>query len=201
MPEGVIAEVRDGFATLDFVDPALKAAGLGRLLKVAGRGAVETVTREGPRRKYRVPEEVAAEAGLLDVVGAGERGDTGAAAALAAVGNAGARPEQPTARNSVFPQTTYSDAVESLLPSTVGLEVASHADPTPQAEVMGGGHVSSTAPTVRALEETPEWPPGAPSEEWRRPELDAKARSVGVPDPESLPNKSAVLDAIKTRES
>jgi len=35
MPEGVIAEVRDGFATLDFVDPALLNNFLQEMVKMS----------------------------------------------------------------------------------------------------------------------------------------------------------------------
>lgn len=120
MPEGVIAEVVDGYATIDFVDGALKGPALARVMQISGPASIQTITREGPRRKYRVPEDAANEAGLLDVAGRA-RGDTGHAAALADVGNAGARPEQPTSAN------TYAGA-------------------TPKEEALAGGHVATTHP-------------------------------------------------------
>jgi hypothetical protein len=83
MPEGVIAEVVDGFATIDFVDAKQRGPALQRLIAIGGPGSIETVTREGPRRKYRVPEGNAQEAGLLDgSSGDVLRGDSGYAEAL-----------------------------------------------------------------------------------------------------------------------
>lgn len=79
MPKGVTAVVEDGFATLDFTDPALRAAGLGRLLAIGGPETIETDTG-GPRRTYRVPEGNAREAGLLDAPRVTPPGSTGAAA-------------------------------------------------------------------------------------------------------------------------
>lgn len=142
MPEGVIAEVADGYATLDFVNPALKNAALGRLINIGGPESVKKITRDGPRFKYRVPEDVAAEAGLLDVAGA-VRGDTGYSQALAEVGHAGARPEQPTSAN------TFSGA-------------------TPKEEVLQGGHVATTHPptfgtaSTAHVEAPPKRGPGRP---------------------------------------
>ncbi|QPX62129.1 hypothetical protein PBI_INDLOVU_14 [Mycobacterium phage Indlovu] len=66
MPEGIVATVEDGYATLDFVDPTLRGAALTKLLDIGGPGTIETLTRVGPRRQYRVPEGNAREAGLLD---------------------------------------------------------------------------------------------------------------------------------------
>ena len=86
MPAGIIATVDDGYATIDFVDQTKRAKGLADLLEAGGPGSIETITRDGPRRKYRVPAQFANTAGLLDgdetgrVWSAGA--DTGAAQAL-----------------------------------------------------------------------------------------------------------------------
>ncbi len=40
-------------------------------------------------------------------------------------------------------------------------------------------------------------PEGTPSLEWPRRDLNAKAISVGIERPEKLPNKQAVIDAIR----
>lgn len=40
------------------------------------------------------------------------------------------------------------------------------------------------------------WPEGEPDDDWKRPELDAYAKSKGI-DADALPNKDAVLDAIR----
>ncbi|WP_454232033.1 hypothetical protein [Mycolicibacterium fortuitum] len=42
------------------------------------------------------------------------------------------------------------------------------------------------------------WPDGEPSDQWKRPELDAYARSKGI-DPSELSNKDEVLDAIAAK--
>ncbi|UYL88125.1 hypothetical protein SEA_EVAA_14 [Gordonia phage Evaa] len=67
MPEGIIATVDEGFATLDFVDRSLRGPAIQKLLEIGGPETIETLTRSGPRRQYRVPEGNAREAGLLDV--------------------------------------------------------------------------------------------------------------------------------------
>ncbi|QNL30140.1 hypothetical protein SEA_MARIOKART_13 [Gordonia phage Mariokart] len=66
MPEGIIAEVDEGFATIDFVDRSLRGPGLAKLIEIGGGESIDTLTRSGPRRQYRVPEGNAREAGLLD---------------------------------------------------------------------------------------------------------------------------------------
>ena len=66
MPAGVAAVVDEGFATLDFVDKTLRGPALTRLLKIGGPRSIEVLTREGPRKQYRVPEGNAREAGLVD---------------------------------------------------------------------------------------------------------------------------------------
>lgn len=86
MPAGIIAtDDGNGFVTLDFVDKSLRGPALAKLVEIGGAATIETVTRVGPRRQYRVPAGNAAEAGLLDeaverVRSAGY--DTGAAQAL-----------------------------------------------------------------------------------------------------------------------
>ncbi|UBF41618.1 hypothetical protein SEA_ANARQUE_15 [Gordonia phage AnarQue] len=74
MPEGIIAEVEDGFATIDFVDRSLRGPGLSKLLEF-GPETVETLTRSGPRRVYRVPEGNAREVGLLDAASEADADD------------------------------------------------------------------------------------------------------------------------------
>lgn len=66
MPAGIVAVVEDGFASLDFVDPATKGPALAKLIRDGGPGIIETLTRSGPRRLYRVPEGNARAAGLID---------------------------------------------------------------------------------------------------------------------------------------
>jgi hypothetical protein len=185
MPEGVIAEVIDGYATIEFIDPELKGPALSRLLAIGGPESIETMTRQGPRRRYRVPEGNASEAGLLDVIEALPVGDSGFADALAEAHLQATEWEspQPSAR------TTY-----------VG--------ETPAAEVNNGDHhvatvVSDHGPAlpltlVRGERPEPQEPEPAeqPSIDWKRDELDDYARGKGIETPENLPNKQAVLDAI-----
>lgn len=65
MPKGVSVVVSDGFAELDFTDPALRGIALGKLIALGGPESIETDTG-GRRRTYRVPEGNAREVGLLD---------------------------------------------------------------------------------------------------------------------------------------
>lgn len=86
MPAGIIATVDNGFATLDFVNPALKGPALDALIELGGAESIETITRDGPRRKYRVPADNAEELDLLDGDEVGRKwsagADTGAAARI-----------------------------------------------------------------------------------------------------------------------
>ena len=65
MPYGVNVIVEDGFATLEFTDPRLKATSLGVLLEIGGSESID-INTGGTRRTYIVPEGNAREAGLLD---------------------------------------------------------------------------------------------------------------------------------------
>lgn len=82
MPEGIAVFVDDsGYAEVEFLDPALKGPGLGRLLAVTPAEFVEKRT-SGLRPRYRVPEGNVREAGLLD--GAAGGGQAAAAEAVSA---------------------------------------------------------------------------------------------------------------------
>lgn len=124
MPEGISVVVEDGFATFDFVDPKLKGPTLTKLIATYGPEVIETLTRTGPRRLYRVPEGNAREVGLLD--------EGGAAVA------------------PVVASVTYGD--------------------------------------------------GKPDADWHRAALNAYAAALGIPSPSALPNKSAILKAIRDIE-
>lgn len=120
MPAGIEAVVEDGFATLDFVDRSLVGPSL-EALRLAG-SKVTKQTRVGPRAVYSMPEGDAVAAGLLD--GTTVRpdhlsyGDSGFADTLQSVGNAGARPEQPTSRNLYVGATKAADVMAVPGPST-----------------------------------------------------------------------------------
>lgn len=162
MPEGVIATVDGGFATLDFVDTSLRGPALDKLLDIGGPGTIETLTRVkgSPRRQYRVPEGNAREAGLLDGgEGSGyvSRPDTGAAAALAAAGgnvNPGEYGEdwhtpvgEHSSANAYVGQTANEDVLQAsrgaVSPVTanqnaeVGEGFGGSASPTPHRELIG----------------------------------------------------------------
>lgn len=162
MPEGVVAEVIDGYATLDFVDSSLRRVALGRLLRAAGDNPrlVEPITREGPRAKYRVPEDLAAQAGLIDVQGINPVGDTGFSDALASVGNAGARPTQPSARNTHAGQTPAKDVLGNV-------SVATRVEPPKRGpgrpKKLSGEFVAPEAPKPKPVVEEPAVEPATES--------------------------------------
>lgn len=66
MAEGIIAEVQDGFAHIQFVDRSLRGPALARLLELGGPELIDIDTRSGSRKIYIVPESMAREAKLLD---------------------------------------------------------------------------------------------------------------------------------------
>ena len=136
MPAGVVTVVEDGFALIDFVDPAQRGPGLQRLISLYGAEIIETLTRSGPRRIYRVPEGNARGAGLID------------------------EPEPP------LPVTQ---------PSVVR--------PVPK-----------PVPSVT-------YDDGKPDADWSRAALDAYAVRLGISDAARLPNKQAVLSAIRAIEA
>lgn len=126
MPAGIDVVVEDGFAVIDFVDPKQRGPGLQRLIALYGPEVIETMTRTGPRRLYRVPEGNAREAGLVDVP---------------------------------------------------------------------GGLVSVVEPAP-----SPNYDDGKPDADWSRAALNAYAVGLGIRTAAKLPNKHAVLDAIRAIE-
>lgn len=66
MAEGILAEVIDGFAHIQFLDKALAGPALTKILDITGPGVIDVDTRSGPRKIYILPEGTAREAGLLD---------------------------------------------------------------------------------------------------------------------------------------
>jgi hypothetical protein len=77
----------------------------------------------------------------------------------------------------------------------------------PIIEVGTAVEVEPTAETKKAIKQakaqapTPASNPEKPTEDWKRPRLDAFAKKAGVENPEALPNKRAVLDAIETAQT
>lgn len=205
MPKGVEAVVEDGFATIDFVDPALRGPGLQKLIEIGGPEMIETITREGPRRRYRVPEGNAREAGLIDSpVQALERGDTGFAAALADASPAGARPDpQAVSRAYGSGQGTYHGALRPGV-NDGSQQVTSDADVLGTQSVQttvdggagfGGGVAPTHAEVIERVKTSQQAPTTEPSKRWNREELDAYAASKGI-DTSALETKAEVVDLI-----
>ena len=65
MTEGLLIEVQDGSARIEFLDEARRGETLARLLDVAGPHAIRAETRGGSRKGYIVPEWAAIKAGLV----------------------------------------------------------------------------------------------------------------------------------------
>lgn len=63
-PDGVIVEVFDGVAQIEFLDAVSAGKGVAALIAAGGRSAVKTDT-SGARRTYFVSERVARDAGIL----------------------------------------------------------------------------------------------------------------------------------------
>lgn len=186
MPRGVEVEIVDDEATIAFVDPTLRGQGLAALLAAGGPDAVGKVTI--PRTAYIVPVDVARAAGLLDevppfadggvILGPSAPSDDSVPVVL-----------DPGHIVPVDDGSAFLDAI------TGTVEVP--ADPGPAAEAAGGETVAD-APT---LEAPVSWPEGEPTDEWHRPELNSYAEALGITGASDLPNKAAVLAAIKENQS
>lgn len=66
MPEGIETWVEDGFATIGGQTSEKRAEVLRKLLESTPVALIETITRSGPYKLYRVPEGNARDAGLID---------------------------------------------------------------------------------------------------------------------------------------
>lgn len=141
MPNGVETFVDGGFATVDFVNPALRGPALAKLIEIGGPESIQTITRDGPRRKYTVPEGNAREAGLIDGPAdvAHPRGDLKYAKALAdadPIADGGEfRPDVPTVKG------------------------ANDAGPVKQTAVLGNQSVSTTESAYATTTEPAVAPP------------------------------------------
>lgn len=65
MAEGVDVDIVDGIAELTFHDAQIKGEALAKLIELGGPHAV-AVDTGGTKRSYKVSEELAAKAGLID---------------------------------------------------------------------------------------------------------------------------------------
>lgn len=66
MAEGILIEVEDGFAHIQFLDVTKRGPALAKLLELGGPELMDVDTRSNPRKTYIVPEGTARDAGLLD---------------------------------------------------------------------------------------------------------------------------------------
>lgn len=66
MAEGILAEVEDGFARIQFLDPSKRGPALAKLIELGGPELIDIDTRSNPRKTYIVPESIAQDAGLLE---------------------------------------------------------------------------------------------------------------------------------------
>lgn len=192
MPAGVDVVVEDGFATIEFVDRSLRGPSLAKLLEVGTPPElIEKVTL--PRLAYIVPEGNARLAGLLDEVDVPEFADGGPIP----VGDYSV----PVAIDSGYLMPgdgVPEQGIEAQPGETVELVSTDAGGPytvLPEVEKPDG-----TTPLEPITVETQPkaWPDGEPDDAWKRPELDAYARSKGI-DPTDLPNKDAVLAAIEAK--
>jgi hypothetical protein len=172
MPKGVETHVDNGFAVVDFFDPSLRGPALAKLLDIGGPSTIETITREGPRRKYRVPEGNAREAGLLDTPSVKlASGDTGAAEALSSASPFGARPDPQTVKGRAYVGQTPKEEVlgNTSVATTV---VPGSGTKTPAVPPLHSDVIANVAAATRP------WPQGQPNADWKRSELDAYAKQV-----------------------
>ncbi|AWN04217.1 hypothetical protein FDJ57_gp16 [Gordonia phage Sour] len=202
MPEGIIAEIDGGFATLDFVDRSLRGPALQKLLEIGGPETIETLTRSGPRRQYRVPEGNAREAGLIDEAGTLVRGDTGSADRLASAGQTTGSPEATSSRNV---WSTGREPVEDLSPISTSVEGENAPEDDDEAADDAPLTVTSDEPTTiepatpAVLEPTPAETKLVPTDEWKLDDLRAYARAEGI-DLDGARSKADTLARIQAAQ-
>lgn len=190
MPNGIETFVDDGFATVDFVDPSLRGPGLAKLSSIGGPESVETITRDGPRRKYRVPEGNAREAGLIDGATdiAHPRGDLKFAQALAdadPIADGGQfRPDMPTVKgaNDAGPVEQAQVASNTSVSTT-------EADAAAPAEAVAPLH-AEVIKAVKKAAKPQKAPPRKRAGKSGAPTLAAQ-RAASASDPQSRPEPSA----------
>lgn len=206
MPEGIIAEIDGGFATIDFVDRSLRGPALQKLLEIGGPETIETLTRSGPRRQYRVPEGNAREAGLIDEAGTLVRGDTGSADRLASAGQTTGSPEATSSHNV---WSTGRDPVEDLSPISTSVEGENAPEDDDEAADDAPLTVTSDEPTTEnpaieeptpaVLEPTPVETKPVPTDEWKLDDLRAYARAEGI-DLDGARSKADTLARIQAAQ-
>lgn len=179
MPDGVEVAVDGDWATIDFVDRGARGPGLARLLEHAEPSDVETLTRGGPRTRYRVPVVFARKAGLLDRA---SRVD-----ALASPDTSSAT----DATGSTPPGWPASDRQwPAMLSEVRGSAVRFGVAYPGLDESVLAQHVVPSAPA-------PNYDDGLPDMDWSRRALnDYAARLTPPVKAVDLPNKRAVIAAI-----
>lgn len=112
--EGIVVEVEDGIARIEFEDKSLKGVTVGLLTDIAGPHGVKVDTG-GTRRTYIVTEAVAFEAGLLDAAPVEVAAD--APAEIEVPGGNGSRAEWAAfldAKEIAYPETATRDELREL---------------------------------------------------------------------------------------
>ncbi|WAB09190.1 hypothetical protein SEA_LITTLEMUNCHKIN_14 [Gordonia phage LittleMunchkin] len=195
MPEGIIAEIDGGFATLDFVDRSLRGPALQKLIDIGGQHSIDVLTRSGPRKQYRVPEGNAREAGLIDEATAAlVGGDTGAADALANSGSTTGSPDPVTSRNA---WGTGRDPVTVPVDAPVEDPADEDAEtPEIETETVGDQPVSVVSETPADDHPVNVLAGPVPDEDWKYDDMRAYARDHGI-DLDGARSKVDVLERIR----
>lgn len=180
MPEGVEVAVDGDSATIDFIDPARRGPGLACLLEHAPAEVVETLTRGGPRTRYRVPARFARAAGFLDRasrVDALQAPDTSSAAD--ATGST--PPEAPSTRD-LFAQTIRAGKYARL----------SHGDKrSPELARLAGQGNRGPEHASQSYDD------GLPDMDWSRKAINDYAAAITPPlNTTGEPNKRAAIAAV-----
>lgn len=222
MPEGIAVEVENGFATIA-PDRAHRAEVLNALLANTPVELIEKLTRSGPVVQYRVPEGNAADAGLLDDIETAERPinrkDLRWAQALkdADPNEGGGVWHHPTevVKNTIYNAGRDGDNIAWYGPLNPNKPGPQEPPPVPagaaatsaslQAYVKENSPSPSQISQVSAFsapapESTGSYDDGKPDMDWSRSALNDYATNLGITDAASLPNKQAVLDAIRVIE-
>ena len=221
MPEGIAVQVENGFATIA-PNPANRAAVLAALLANTPAEFIEKLTRSGPFVQYRVPEGNAEAAGLLDdpdgtpinrkdlrwaqaLVDADPKNDPGVwhhptEVVKNTIYSAGRDGENaayygPLSPNKPMAQVPPAPPANAATTSA-DLQTFVNANTPNPADYAPGSTVS--APTPPAPTST--YDDGLPDLDWSRAALNEYAVNLGITDAAALPNKQAVLDAIRVIE-
>ena len=174
MPDGVVVVVEYGEATIDFMDPKLRGHGVAALLAAADNpGQVETLTRSGPRRLYRVPETVARAAGLLD---------------------------EP-AESFDWPDTSSASQTQGFVPASEPTVANLFAQDVRAGSYSNTGSSGVVAEPAAGEAGVGGYDDGQPDMDWSRKAIDDFAARLDPPiDTTGEKNKQAAIDAIRAAQ-